>query len=445
MKNKTKNLHPDSILSGVDDATYKKLRWQILITTFLSYAIFYISRKHFGAAAVTLRKSIEEGGVGMTDVQYGGIVTAFGITYGLSKFASGLLSDNVKPRKMIGPALIIIGLLNFVAANMTSPIMIGGVYILTALFQGSGFPPIAKSMSYWYSKNERGMWYSFWNASHNVGGALAPLIAGGAVAYFGDWSYAFYIPGAIAIVMGILALIFMRNKPEEYGLPPVGEWKVDAAEMKQYNNSEKGLRFFTMIKEYILKNPTVWVGIFGITCVYVIRAIINEWVPIYYSDVHKWGQFESNSINAWFEACAIIGGIGAGFVSDLVFKSNRWTSCLFFSFLLLGSVMLMPLLGGNYLVVSVIFGLIGVGIYSLQLLFALGLIETTHKDAAGSVTGFKGLATYLLPSMIAGSGVAYMKESFGWNAIYFIIVGASLILILSLIYLVIKTRNGKFG
>ncbi|WP_263080394.1 MFS transporter [Endozoicomonas sp. Mp262] len=90
------------------DSTYKKLRWQIIVTTFMSYAVFYISRKNFTYAAPSLMEDL-----GMTTAQFGLMSSMFYILYGVSKFSSGLVADRINPRLMLGPALILIGVLNF--------------------------------------------------------------------------------------------------------------------------------------------------------------------------------------------------------------------------------------------------------------------------------------------------------------------------------------------
>ncbi len=64
------------------DATYKRLRWQIILTTFLTYTVMYISRKAFAAAAPFLMEDL-----GMTVVQFGVASSIYYIVYGLSKFS----------------------------------------------------------------------------------------------------------------------------------------------------------------------------------------------------------------------------------------------------------------------------------------------------------------------------------------------------------------------
>ena len=52
-------------------------------------------------------------------------------------------------------------------------------------------------MGHWFSERERGLMFSIWNTSHNVGGGIAGMLAAWAVIHFGGWQYAFFIPGAV--------------------------------------------------------------------------------------------------------------------------------------------------------------------------------------------------------------------------------------------------------
>lgn len=63
-----------------------------------------------------------------------------------------------------------------------------------------GYPPGAKTLVFWYSSKERITWATLWNLSHNVGGALAPVLVGFSFGFFGDSALehakaAFIVPG----------------------------------------------------------------------------------------------------------------------------------------------------------------------------------------------------------------------------------------------------------
>ena len=51
--------------------------------------------------------------------------------------------------------------------------------------QGLGSPACARILTSWYPDRERGTFWGFWTASNNIGGFLAPIIAGNAAAHYG--------------------------------------------------------------------------------------------------------------------------------------------------------------------------------------------------------------------------------------------------------------------
>jgi MFS family permease len=56
-------------------------------------------------------------------------------------------------------------------------------------FQGLGAPACARILTVWYPDKLRGTFWGFWTASNNIGGFLAPIIAGTAARLYG-WRYA---------------------------------------------------------------------------------------------------------------------------------------------------------------------------------------------------------------------------------------------------------------
>ncbi|EFP1523317.1 MFS transporter, partial [Salmonella enterica] len=394
------------------DTVYKKIRWQIIITTFLTYTVMYISRKAFAAAAPLLMHDI-----GMTAVQFGTASSIYYILYGISKFGSGLLADRINPRVFLAPVLLVIAIINVGVGMCNNVTILLTLYCLTAVAQGCGFPPIAKAISQWYSKSERGGWYSLWNTSHNVGGALAPLIASAVIAYTGNWRYAFFVPALITLIQAVISAIFMRDKPEKYGLPNVGVWKNDKKQLEINKHSETGLTIWRMFRTYILNNPIIWIAICGDLCIYVIRTVTDDWVSVYFVKELGWDLIKSNSLVAWFEVGGILGGLTSGIISDKIFHADRWVTILIYSvILLLGMGGVALTIHIHYYLVAICFFIIGAGIYAPQMLFALGVIEASHADGAGAATGLKGGVTYV-GAALAGAPIAMIQKYYSWNGV----------------------------
>ncbi|ECD7244620.1 MFS transporter [Salmonella enterica] len=419
------------------DTVYKKIRWQIIITTFLTYTVMYISRKAFAAAAPLLMHDI-----GMTAVQFGTASSIYYILYGISKFSSGLLADRINPRVFLAPVLLVIAIINVGVGMCNNVTILLTLYCLTAVAQGCGFPPIAKAISQWYSKSERGGWYSLWNTSHNVGGALAPLIASAVIAYTGNWRYAFFVPALITLIQAVISAIFMRDKPEKYGLPNVGVWKNDKKQLEINKHSETGLTIWRMFRTYILNNPIIWIAICGDLCIYVIRTVTDDWVSVYFVKELGWDLIKSNSLVAWFEVGGILGGLTSGIISDKIFHADRWVTILIYSvILLLGMGGVALTIHIHYYLVAICFFIIGAGIYAPQMLFALGVIEASHADGAGAATGLKGGVTYV-GAALAGAPIAMIQKYYSWNGVFGLLgVIAVVLIVLTTCLIILEKRN----
>ena len=112
------------------DARYRYWRRHILMTIWLGYALFYFTRKSFNAAAPEILAS----GV-MTRTDIGLLATLFYITYGLSKFFSGIVSDRSNARYFMGVGLIATGVVNILFGFSTSLWAFALLWALNAFFQ----------------------------------------------------------------------------------------------------------------------------------------------------------------------------------------------------------------------------------------------------------------------------------------------------------------------
>lgn len=179
------------------DETYRYWRLHLMLTMYVGYAMFYLTRKSFNYAMPAM---IADLGLDKTDI--GMMGTLFYLTYGASKFFSGILCDQSNSRYFMGVGLILTGITNILFGFSSSVLAFTSLWILNALFQGWGWPPCAKLLSTWYSRSERGFWWAIWNTAHNVGGALIPLLVGFITLHY-SWRYALIFPGICAIFGGV--------------------------------------------------------------------------------------------------------------------------------------------------------------------------------------------------------------------------------------------------
>lgn len=110
------------------DARYRYWRRHILLTIWLGYALFYFTRKSFNAAVPEI---LANGVLSRSDI--GLLATLFYITYGVSKFVSGIVSDRSNARYFMGIGLIATGICRTLGAER--------------LFPGLGFTGVCASIN----------------------------------------------------------------------------------------------------------------------------------------------------------------------------------------------------------------------------------------------------------------------------------------------------------
>ena len=124
----------------VIDSKYKYWRIRILYSTYFGYAAYYFTRKNFVFALPTMVKELH-----IDKAEIGLLGTLFYITYGISKFSSGIMSDKSNPRYFMAFGLILTGFVNIgFGLSNTIPMFIL-FWIMNGFFQGWGWPPCARS------------------------------------------------------------------------------------------------------------------------------------------------------------------------------------------------------------------------------------------------------------------------------------------------------------
>lgn len=408
------------------DAHYRYWRWHILLTIWLGYALFYFTRKSFNAAVPEILSNNV-----LTRSDIGLLATLFYITYGLSKFFSGIVSDRSNSRYFMGLGLMMTGVINILFGFSDSLWVFALLWVLNAFFQGWGSPVCARLLTAWYSRTERGGWWALWNTAHNVGGALIPMVVGAAELHYG-WRSGMMIAGTLAIFIGLFLCWRLRDRPQVVGLPAVGDWRHDALEIIQQQEGA-GLTRDQIFYKYVLLNPYIWLLSLCYVLVYVVRTAINDWGNLYMSETLSVDLVTANSAVTMFEVGGFIGALVAGWGSDCLFNGNRGPMNLIFAvgiLLAVGGLWLMPF--ASYVMQAACFFTIGFFVFGPQMLIGMAAAECSHKEAAGAATGFVGLFAYLGASL-SGWPLAQVMDLWHWRGFFVVIAiaaGASALLLL---------------
>ncbi len=423
---------PDSPQKLIEDpdkveSTFRYWRIRIFYSIYIGYAFFYFTRLSFTFVMPVLITEL-----GFEKSQLGFLCSLAAISYGVSKFLSGVVSDRSSLRFFMGIGLIMTGAFNIFFGLSSTLVFFALFQGMNGLFQGWGSPPCAKLLTSWYSQSERGRWWGFWNTSHNIGGALIPLICAFAIQLLG-WRFAMYFPGVMAILVGIFLINRIRDNPEALGLPSVERYRKEENPLQQGKEVFRKKSSKEILFQCVLKNRFIWILAISFFFVYVIRQAINQWVQIYLIESKGFSLMGAGSCVFWFEIGGIFGSLSAGYLSDTLFKGRRGPVNVLFSFgMVIALFTLWHIASSSIIVFSVVMFIVGFLIFGPQMLIGIAAAEMAGKEAAGSATGFAGLFAYM-GAAAAGYPFGRIIDDYNWSGFFILLGICNLVAVLMLL------------
>lgn len=303
---------------------YRYWRSRLLISMIIGYAAFYLTRKSFNFVMPVMQLEL-----GLDKGDIGWITSLFYLAYGSSKFVSGIFHDLTGYRWFMGVGLVMAGILNIMFAFCSSFSALLIIWTLNGFFQGWGWPPCARLLTHWYSRNERGFWWGCWNISINIVGITIPMLSAFLAATY-SWQAVLMMPGIIGILLGIWLCYQLRDIPQQQGLPTIGHWRQDLLELRHEQLSPP-MPMMQILRDTILANKTIWLLGLSYILVYLIRMAINDWGNLWLSETHGANLLSANATLSLFELGGLAGALLSGWGSDLLFRGQRAPMILLFA------------------------------------------------------------------------------------------------------------------
>jgi MFS transporter, OPA family, glycerol-3-phosphate transporter len=405
---------------------YAHLRWQILESTFIGYAFFYLVRNNLAPVSKEMAAA-----VGYTKSEIGDFLAATAIAYGVGKFLMGLISDRSNPRAFMPLGLVLTALCNFAFGGTANYHLHLALWTLNGLVQGMGWPPCGRSLGHWFSENERGMKFAIWNIAHNVGGGIAGVVAAESMNLFG-WRYAFYIPGILALACAAYLYARLRDTPQSEGLPPIEEYRHDYPAM-QREDHERELGTRELFIHYVLKNKYLWIFAIANFFVYIARYSMLDWGPTYLKEAKGANILEGGMSTMYLEFAGIPSTILMGWISDKIGGRRGLMSflCMIPVFFAFTGIALLP--PGHLALDMALFGVVGFFVYPPVMLLGVTGLDFTSKKAVGTAAGFIGLFGYL-GRTAQGKILGVIADTNGWDASLALILGSTFIAIVLLAF-----------
>lgn len=212
------------------------------------------------------------------------------------------------------------------------------LYAANVLVQGFGTSAVVKINAAWYSANERGLFSGVFNIMLTSGYYLSLGTGGSIIAVLG-WAYVFIIPGVVLAVVATVIACYVKNSPSE-----TTKFRFEHLALTETNASSSsdedqvaGLQTRSPRDRMrkLLRNGTFLGYLAAVFFLCWTRDGFLNWFLSFFDAVRA----EPLSVNdtaviggAWTVG-GFVGGILCGWLSDVLFHSDRVVPILIFSIL----------------------------------------------------------------------------------------------------------------
>jgi len=421
---------------------YKYWRYRIFFITWLAYVGFYLTRKSFSVAKIGMSTDPD---IMLTKLQMSQIDAAYLIAYAVGQFVWGIFGDKFGARKIILIGMLVSILTAFLMGASSLVVLLGVFFCIQGFCQSTGWAPLTKNISYWFSQKERGVVMGWWCSNYAVGGLIASPFAGFCADYFTNWRFGFFGPAVALFVVCAMFFVLQVDRPEDIGLPKIEKHKGEkeaildlseetpkktgnlqsARNTKQTRNiRQNGVSLKFIIS--VLKNPMVLILGAVYFCLKPTRYAIFFWGPLYINEKLGTGMTESAIISVFFELGGPIGVLVAGYLSDKVFESKRIPVCVICLILLALVLFFFNYFVGFHskFIVALLLFMIGFLLYAPDsLVSGTAAIDFGTSRGASTAAGFiNGCGS--VSAIMGGALPGLVALRWGWGPL-FITLGAA--------------------
>jgi len=281
---------------------------------FICYVVAYIDRVNIGFAATALQRDL-----GLSATQFGIGAGLFFLGYCIFEVPSNLILARVGARRWIARILIGWGIVSMAMMFVTDVTSFYVARVLLGIAEAGFFPGIVLYLTLWIPAADRARTGALFMMAAPIAVIVGAPVSEALLKMHGwgglrGWQWLFVGEGLPAVVLGILALYVLTDRPEEADwLPPdQRQWLVETLRREQVERVSHHGRSLA----HTLLAPRVW----QLTTVYFLNTIVTYgiflWLPKILRDASGASGFKLSAMTMVPFIAALIGMVVIGRHSD---------------------------------------------------------------------------------------------------------------------------------
>lgn len=288
---------------------FQKLRYQMLASTWLSYAGFYFTRRAFSAVKRPLRDHLQ-----VDDLQISYVWTTYLIAYMVGQFVAAALG-----KRMTSRSVLLGGMAVSIACNLAIAGLIGAgpsaypwliaVMAVHGVAQATGWPHNVGLIAQWTQRSERGRIMAFWSTCYQIGSGIAKAFAGWVYGLEG-LAAAFVASSAVLALVWVLFFFWGHESPESKGL-------VRPDENVGHTEAARQRRPVVEPADAVVIRTIVAMGLIYFAFKFV-RYALDSWTTLLIEEHFHLSTEHANYLATAFDFAGFIGVVLSGMWSDKI-------------------------------------------------------------------------------------------------------------------------------
>lgn len=381
-----------------EDAVYRKIARRIVPFLFICYVVNFIDRVNIGFAKLQFLHDLN-----LNDAVFGVAAGMFFIGYVMFELPSNLYLARVGVRKTLLRIMVLWGALTVLLMFVQNAT---GLYVLRFLLgaaEAGFFPGAVFYLTYWFPNRQRGRIISLFIMAIPLGGMIGGPLSGWIMSHLHEtlglrgWQWLFLIEGVPAIALGIMAMLYLDDRPAD------ARWLSDA-EKRQVQDALEADRRQRPGQDIpparlrdVLCNPRIQILSFVYFCIFMGLNTVAFWIPTLLRQVGVHSIADIGWLSGAISVCAAIGIVLVGRSSDSRME-RRWHTAVC-GLLVSTSFLLLPFAAHSIAFTMLLLIVAAVCIYSVLTIF--WTIPTAYLEGAGGAAG--GIATITGIGAIGGA------------------------------------------
>ena len=264
--------------SDIEARTMRRVYWRLIPFLFLLLVVNYLDRVNIGFAALRMN-----GDIGLSASAFGFGASIFFVGYALFEVPSNIILHRVGARVWIARILISWGLVSGCMAFVEGEKSFYLLRFLLGVAEGGFLPGVVFYLTRWFPPEHRSKANSGVVAATALASVVGAPLSGAILSYvpslFGlhGWQWMFLIEAAPAVVLGIVVLFWLTERPAEARWLPADEkaWLVRRMMADDDGTADHGDVGFW----HVLRLGRVWALAALFTCFLTALYGVLLWLP----------------------------------------------------------------------------------------------------------------------------------------------------------------------